>query len=465
MALVCFKVVSLFSGAGGLDWGFREAGFEIVFANDVLEAPMRTYSRNFGLKLSRCSENKRYAASPGEALICNVSLVDFLEIADFGVDVVVGGPPCQDFSVVRGPEWDRRGIEVKRGRLYAHFVRALVQLQPKVFVFENVPGLVSSNKGLAYRTILEDLANLNLRWDEVRKSAEIDNNTRSVQGYEIVFSSVVDFSKLGVPQKRERLIVIGVRRDLAVDREAFAIVRKALLSDGIFSKFPLTPIEVFEGKILPELQHEYSNVMKKWDGVWLEVNTRRAWEWKRDVWDKLTFDIIKDYLMVNGAGEAVESELEEAWRAHRRALEEMGYLGVRVCSKPVLDGTCSLPEDTAEVRERMKRIPPDENHEFVRGTRWEVEGRGISLVYRRIHPLKPSYTVVAYGGGGTHGYHYDRDRATLSLREKARLQTFPDSFLFSGSRMEIRAQIGEAVPVLAAKRIAEAVQQLLKLAK
>ncbi|MEM4977323.1 MAG: DNA cytosine methyltransferase, partial [Desulfurococcaceae archaeon] len=84
---------------------------------------------------------------------------------------------------------------------------------------------------------------------------------------------------------------------------------------------------------------------------------------------------------------------------------------------------------------------------------------------RRIHPLKPSYTVVAYGGGGTHGYHYDRDRATLSLREKARLQTFPDSFLFSGSRMEIRAQIGEAVPVLAAKRTAEAVQQLLKLAK
>ncbi|MEM1829479.1 MAG: DNA cytosine methyltransferase, partial [Thermofilaceae archaeon] len=169
------------------------------------------------------------------------------------------------------------------------------------------------------------------------------------------------------------------------------------------------------------------------------------------------------YLAVNGVAPATEAELEEAWRAHRRVLEELGYLGVRVCSKPLPDGTCLLPEDTAEVRERMKRIPPGENHEFVRGTRWEVEGRGISLVYRRIHPLKPSYTVVAYGGGGTHGYHYDRDRATLSLREKARLQTFPDSFLFSGSRTEIRAQIGEAVPALAAKRIAEAVQQLLRL--
>ncbi|MEM3647162.1 MAG: DNA cytosine methyltransferase [Thermofilum sp.] len=461
--MVCFKVISLFSGAGGLDWGFREAGFEVVFANDVLEAPMRTYSRNFRLKLVYCSQSKQHTASLGEALVCDVSLVDFSELAGLGVDVVVGGPPCQDFSVVRGPEWDRKGIEVRRGRLYAHFVRALVQLQPKVFVFENVPGLVSSNRGLAYRTILEDLANLNFRWDEVRRNAGIGNSTRDVQGYEIVLSDVVDFSKLGVPQKRERLIVIGVRKDLAVSREAVATVKKALLSDGVFSRFPLTPIEVFEGKILPDLQHKYNDVMRKWDGVWLEVNTQRAWRWKREVWDKLTFDITKDYLMVNGAREAMESELEEAWRAHRRVLEEIGYLGVRICSKPVPDGTCSLPEDATEVRERMKRIPPDENHEFVRGTRWEVEGRGISLVYRRIHPLKPSYTVVAYGGGGTHGYHYDRDRATLSLRERARLQTFPDSFLFSGSKAEIRAQIGEAVPVLAAKRIAEAVQQLLKL--
>ncbi|MEM4563214.1 MAG: DNA cytosine methyltransferase, partial [Thermofilum sp.] len=293
--------------------------------------------------------------------------------------------------------------------------------------------------------------------------AEIGNNTMSVQGYEVVFSGIVDFSKLGAPQRRERLIIVGVRRDLAVDREAFATVRKALLSDGIFSKFPLTPIEVFEGKVLPELQDEYAEVMRKWDGVWLEVNTPRAWEWKKSVWDKLTFDVVKDYLMVNGAGEAAESELEEAWRAHERVLGELGYLGVRVCSKPVLDGTCSLPEDTAEVRERMRRIPPGENHEFVRGTRWEVEGKGISLVYRRIHPLKPSYTIVAYGGGGTHGYHYDRDRATLSLRERARLQTFPDSFLFCGSRTEVRAQIGEAVPPLASKRIAEAVLQILKL--
>jgi DNA (cytosine-5)-methyltransferase 1 len=154
-------------------------------------------------------------------------------------------------------------------------------------------------------------------------------------------------------------------------------------------------------------------------------------------------------------------EVEEALRQHEEVLKELGYYGVPVSSLRLTDGTHNVLQEEPVVVERMRRIPFDENHEFVRGTQWEVEGRGISLVYRRLHPLKPAYTVVAYGGGGTHGYHYDRDRAALTLREKARLQTFPDSFLFSGSKTEIRAQIGEAVPPLAAKRLAQALAEVL----
>jgi Site-specific DNA methylase len=173
------------------------------------------------------------------------------------------------------------------------------------------------------------------------------------------------------------------------------------------------------------------------------------------------FDIVRDYLAANGVKVADRDELEEALRQHEEVLRELGYYGIPVSSVSPPDGTNALPEEDPEVAERMRRIPPDENHEFVRGTRWEVEGRGISLVYRRLHPLKPAYTVVAYGGGGTHGYHYDRDRTQLTLRERARLQTFPDAFLFSGSRTQIRAQIGEAVPPLAAKRLAQALAQVL----
>jgi len=460
-----YTVVSLFSGAGGLDLGFAQTGlYRIVFANDILEPAVVTYSRNFGLKLEKCSGTAE--AEPGTALVCDVERVDFSSLKGVEVDVVAGGPPCQDFSIVRGPDWDRRGIEVKRGRLYAHFVRALAVLQPKAFLFENVPGLVSANRGLAYKVILEDFSRLNVRWDEVKKVIGNSTAQKPAEGYEIVFSDIVDFSHYGVPQKRERLIVVGVRKDLVKTIDRAWRIRSAFLSvlkklAGLFPKYPLTPIEAFEGRRLDELGDVYREVMRKWDGVWLEVGTEVARRWKEEVWDKLKLDAVEDYLTVNMIKPAGREELEEALRSHESVLRELGYYGVPVHTLRLPDGTHEIPNEESSVVERMKRIPPDENHEFVRGTKWEVEGRGISLVYRRIHPLKPSYTIVAYGGGGTHGYHYDRDRATLTLREKARLQTFPDTFLFSGTKTQIRAQIGEAVPPLAGKRLAQALAEVL----
>lgn len=110
----------------------------------------------------------------------------------------------------------------------------------------------------------------------------------------------------------------------------------------------------------------------------------------------------------------------------------------------------------------MHQIPPGENHEIVRGTEHEVEGRGFSLIYRRLHPLLPAYTVVAHGGGGTWGYHYRRSRSRLTNRERARLQSFPDTFQFVGKTSEVRSQIGEAVPPLLSLRIAEAVNNVLE---
>jgi len=460
------RVVSLFSGAGGLDLGFAQSGYRIAFANDVLEPALRTYSANFGLKLASCEGGKVAEVEPGTALVCDIAQIDFKPLKELEPDVVVGGPPCQDFSLVRGPEWDRKGIEVRRGRLYTHFVRALAVLQPKAFLFENVPGLTSANKGLAYKVILEDLSNLNLRWSEVKRDIGNESPAERVQGYHIILSEVIDFSHFGVPQSRERLIIVGVRKDHVKTLDELwkikaAFTRRLRESAGLFPKYPLTAMEVFEGRRLDELDAEYRGVMEKWNDVWLEVNTETAWKWKREVWDKLTFSIIEDYLAVNKIKGVSREELEEALKEHEDVLRELGYYGVPAASINPPDGTNALPEDDPAVVERIKRIPPDENHEFVRGTKWEVEGKGISLVYRRLHPLKPSYTIVAYGGGGTHGYHYDRDRATLTLRERARLQTFPDAFIFYGSKTQIRAQIGEAVPPLAAKRLAQALAEVL----
>ena len=455
------RTVSLFSGAGGLDLGFVQAGYRVVFANDIAEPAVHTYATNFGLRLETC-RGRQVEAQAGLALACDVSLVDFSPLRELEPDIVVGGPPCQDFSIVRGPEWDRRGIEVKRGRMYVHFVRALAALQPKAFLFENVPGLISSNGGLAYKVILEDLSSL--RWSEVRRGLRGASDGR-VQGYHIIFSDVVDFSHFGVPQKRRRLIIVGIRKDLVKSLDEVwelrsLFVRRMRDVAGLFPKYPLTAVEVFEGRRLDELDAVCKEVMKKWEGVWSEVGTEAAVRWKREVWDRLTFHVLADYLALHGGRGG--DELEEALRQHELALREMGYYGVPVSAVRPPDGTNELPEEGPAVAERMRRIPPGENHEFVRGTEWEVEGRGISLVYRRLHPLAPAYTVVAYGGGGTHGYHYDRDRQTLTLRERARLQTFPDAFLFSGTRTQIRAQIGEAVPPLAAKRLAQALAEVLR---
>jgi DNA (cytosine-5)-methyltransferase 1 len=459
-----FRAVSLFSGAGGLDAGFVQSGyFDIIFANDILLPAMKTYSANFGLKLSACGNGKA-EADTGMALTCDIERVDLNTLKDTSVDVVVGGPPCQDFSVTRGPK--RRGIEVKRGRLYAYFVNALALLQPKAFLFENVPGLISANRGLAYKVILEDLSNLNLRWSEVKKIIGNESSARPAEGYYIILSEVLDFSHFGVPQRRERLIIVGVRKDLVRSLDRLWMIRgafsKALRkSMGLFPKYPLTPIETFEGRRLDELDAVYKDVVKRWEGVWLEVNTEKARRWKAEVWDRLTFDVVKDYLTANEVKSPRKEELEEALKQHEEVLKELGYYGVPVRVLRPVDGTNDPPDDGPAVVERMKRIPFDENHELVRGTKWEVEGRGISLVYRRLHPLKPSYTIVASSGGGTRGYHYDRDRARLTLRERARLQTFPDTFLFSGTKTQIRAQIGEAVPPLAAKRLAQALAEIM----
>ncbi|MEK5230496.1 DNA cytosine methyltransferase [Lysinibacillus sp. FSL K6-0232] len=101
-----------------------------------------------------------------------------------------------------------------------------------------------------------------------------------------------------------------------------------------------------------------------------------------------------------------------------------------------------------DVVDRLKHIPPGENvwyNELPEQFQLKVKGLKLSNLYRRLHPDKPSYTLTASGGGGTHGYHWEEARA-LTNRERARLQTFPDNYIFHGRKEEVRQQIGMAVP-------------------
>jgi len=498
-----YKVLSLFSGCGGLDLGFAQFGadslelhricawkraprgtfFEIVWANDIFPPSCETYSANFNA--GTYTDPDEPYSSESRVFQGDVAKVDFEKAVDGEeIDVVLGGFPCQDFSLIRGRE-KREGIRVKRGRLYCHFVRALACLQPKLFVAENVKGLVSANEGLAYKQILDDFENLNIRWEEIEagrngslKLQEIAKS-KELHSYKILFSAVSNFAKLGVPQGRERLIIIGLRNDLlgklnlrgVSTEKVMQEVGEALKGNGsLFSSYPLTPLEVFYGETLGKLNETYRLIMLQYEKDIANVKSLRQAEFLKHVWPYYSMDIWKDYFWVNRNNKQEHSL--ETWtgqekieRTHKEILCKLGYYGKSLYDIGTFeDGSNEVLHELKRVKDRMMHIPPGENHEFVRNTEYHVTGL-MSNVYRRVHPLKPSPTIIAKGGGGTWGYHFAQDHQRLTNRERARLQTFPDSFVFKGKPGEVRIQIGEAVPPLASETVARHVAKILNTLK
>ena len=143
-----------------------------------------------------------------------------------------------------------------------------------------------------------------------------------------------------------------------------------------------------------------------------------------------------------------------------KVLKELGAYKNPISKLDFEDGSNKKAATQSRIKERMRRIPPGQNHEFVRDTKYSVKAM-MSNIYRRVHPLVPSPTIIANGGGGTYGYHYERERQNLTNRERARLQSFPDNFLFKGNKSDVRRQIGNSVPPLGSKRVAEAVKEIV----
>ena len=455
-----FKIATLFSGAGGLDSGFAKTGrFQSEMGNDILQSPAETYSKNHHVKIQSVANFNENPQLPCY-VVGDVADVNFTPLNN--IDCVIGGPPCQDFSQARGSR-ENLGITKTRGNLYSHFVRALTRAQPKVFVFENVPGLVSSNGGVAYETIQDDFQNLNVKWSEIKDN--LKKGPDNAKNYFLIFNGIVNSSDIGVAQKRKRLIIVGVRKDLLKpsDENHFMQKAKEILKGekSLLSKYPITAMEVFEGKTVPELAKKYALLMEEYRGVENEVKTDEAKKWKSNIWDSLTFDAVKDYILSNKITPKDEDEIEVAFEEHRHVLEELGYYGKPLNGLNFDDDSNLMPKESDAVKNRMRRIPPNMNHLFVSGTKWNVKGT-MSNIYRRSHPLKSGYTVMAYGGGGTWSYHYEKERSMLTNRERARLQTFPDDYMFEGNRSQVRAQIGEAVPVRLGTKLAEVTEFVLE---
>lgn len=165
------NVVSLFSGVGGLDLGFLKAGHNIIWANDNYDDAVATYKKNIGSHIQ----------------LKSIEDVSINEIPNH--DILIGGFPCQGFSLANM----KRSEGDERNKLYLEFYRVLSHKQPKFFVAENVKGILSLSKGKVFEMILEDF---------------------SSAGYNVKFQ-VLNAANFGVPQKRERVIIIGTRKDVS----------------------------------------------------------------------------------------------------------------------------------------------------------------------------------------------------------------------------------------------------------
>jgi DNA (cytosine-5)-methyltransferase 1 len=367
------KLISLFSGAGGMDIGFLLAGFEIIWANDVDENACESYTRNLQKHIT-CRD---------------IAEVDIESVPN--ADIIIGGFPCQDFSVLGGS--NRKGLLVKRGRLYKYFLKFVKAKMPAVFLAENVKGIKSANRGLALKLIVRDFENLENvdldKLDEAYSEALINydlekaqenvlfnksGNDRYAQPFYKIYTATVNFANYGVPQLRERVLIIGIRNDIA-KLHSFEFPEPLLLPSEY-----VTAGEVFDGKVIynkPVCEIEYNN---------------------------------------------------------------------------------EIPKISSRTSEMLRAIPEGGNYKDL-PENLIVKGL-MSNIYRKLSYDKPSYTVIANGGGGTWGYHYQLPR-TLTNRERARLQTFPDWYVFDGGIGEVRKQIGNAVPPLGIMPFAFALKRVL----
>lgn len=321
-----YSVVSLFSGCGGMDLGFYKEGFKMLWANDIDPIACETYRKNIG----------------NHIVAGDITKIDYNTIPN--CDVLLGGFPCQDFSMI----WQRGGINTERGNLYRNFVDLVHLKNPKVFIAENVKGLLSANKGKAIEQIVNDF------------------KTTGKYGYNITVN-LINFADYGTPQLRQRVLIIGTRKDI---KEKF---------------------------IIPQPTHNPENY----------VTAREA----------------------------------------LKGVEKVKFNNEHQNVQP-------------STIEKLKLIPAGGNFSDIpRNSPHYVKGM-ISHVYRRLHPDKPSTTIIAAGGGGTWGYHFDEPRP-LTNRERARLFGYPDDFAFVGTITEVRRQIGNSVAPVGIQVFAKQIQKYL----
>ncbi len=422
------KVVSLFSGAGGMDLGFINSGFEIIWANDFFREAVNSYRKNIGKHM----------------IYGDITKISSKDIPD-GADIIIGGFPCQGFSVAN----TKRSMEDKRNFLYKEMLRIIEDKNPKFFVAENVKGILSIEKGKVFEMIKSDFEKL---------------------GYK-VNARILNAAEYGVPQARERVVIIGNR--IGVENpfpEKTHYIDKKI--DGLFPAITTEQAIGFLSKI--KLSHKERIITR--DDIEKhirETNIVDVEGFYRVLGIEEDFDEVK--ILNHIASENVADtfwgrkyELNQHdicdylryWRdkagwTTKKVDDHFGYsyTAGHWFRKDNNSGSIPNPDDWWELK---KILGFDDKYDEAVTTLVEKEIK-FEQSLRITNWNRPSDTITATSPE----IHVNKKRR-LSARECAILQSFPVNYEFTGSKNKMYTQIGNAVPVVLATKIAEKIKQILE---
>ncbi|OGM93980.1 hypothetical protein A2524_01660 [Candidatus Wolfebacteria bacterium RIFOXYD12_FULL_48_21] len=365
------KVVDLFAGVGGLSYGFaHDPHFEIVAANEILPNMAKAYSLNHPGVRVYAEDIKDFSAKKIEK---------DLKIKPSEIDIIVGGPPCQAYSTV-----GKRLIGDPRGQLFQEYYRVLKEFNPKLFIFENVKGLLSMQNGELLKAIIVLFESL---------------------GYRVQYR-VLNAADYGAPQIRERIIIVGSK----------------LKSDFIYPKQthcdPVRLMGLAGASLKPYLT---------------------------------LGEAIGDLPFMRSGAESFEYASDPQSDFQRL---------MRKGSPDRLMDHCA-PNNNAKLVNMMELLPdggtPEDLPEHLRPT------SGFKNTYCRLWWKRPSTTITRnLSTPSSSRCIHPKAPRPLTTREGARLQCFPDSYQFFGSRSDRNLQIGNAVPTFLASAIAAAILKNFK---